>query len=220
MDIKEHNVAKETVYIKEHNSIYILTKRAFDVLFSIFAIIVLSPVFLLVAILIKCDGPKGSVFFKQERVGENGTLFKMYKFRSMYPDAEKRLEEVKHLNEIEGHMFKIKEDPRVTHIGKFIRAYSIDELPQLLNVLKGDMSLIGPRPPLVREYKMYTEYDKKRLAIRPGITGLWQVSGRNSLSFDEMVSLDLKYIRELSLENDIKIFLKTIVVVVKKENAY
>lgn len=220
MDIKKTNVAKETVFINEHSAGYIFLKRIFDILFSFFALVILSPIFLLVGIIIKLDGPKGEVFFQQERVGVNGELFKMYKFRSMYPDAEKRLEEIKHLNEIEGHMFKLKEDPRVTHIGKFIRAYSIDELPQLLNVLKGDMSLIGPRPPLIREYKNYSEYDKKRLAIRPGITGLWQVSGRNSLSFDEMVALDLKYIRELSFKNDFKIFFKTIVVVIKKENAY
>lgn len=220
MDKGKTNVAKETVYINEHSAGYIFLKRIFDILFSFFALVILSPIFLLVGIIIKLDGPKGEVFFQQERVGVDGELFKMYKFRSMYPDAEKRLEEIKHLNEIEGNMFKMKEDPRVTHIGKFIRAYSIDELPQLLNVLKGDMSLIGPRPPLVREYERYSLYDKKRLAIRPGITGLWQVSGRNSLSFDEMVALDLKYIRELSFKNDFKIFFKTIVVVIKKENAY
>lgn len=195
-------------------------KRAFDILFSLVALLILSPVFLIIGLIIKIDGPKGEVFFQQDRVGINGQIFKMYKFRSMYPDAEERLEKIKHLNEIVGHMFKMKEDPRVTHIGKFIRAYSIDELPQLLNVLKGDMSLIGPRPPLIREYEKYSEYDKKRLAIRPGITGLWQVSGRNSLSFDEMVALDIRYIRELSFINDVKIFFKTIVVVIKKENAY
>lgn len=220
MDIEEINAAKETVYIKEHKGIYFFVKRMFDVLFSLFALVILSPIFLIVGIIIKLDGPNGEVFFQQDRVGVDGKLFKMYKFRSMYPDAEKRLEEIKHLNEIEGHMFKMKEDPRVTHIGKFIRAYSIDELPQLLNVLKGDMSLIGPRPPLIREYEKYSEYDKKRLAIRPGITGLWQVSGRNALSFNEMVALDIKYIHELSLKMDILIFFKTIIVVLKKENAY
>lgn len=220
MDIKDTKVTKESLYIKEHHNIYLLGKRVFDILFSLFLIIALALVFLIIGILIKFDGSDGSVFFKQDRVGINGKTFKMYKFRSMYPDAEKRLEEVKHLNEIEGHMFKIKKDPRVTSIGRFIRAYSLDELPQIINVLKGDMSLIGPRPPLVREYAVYSEYDKKRLSVRPGITGLWQVSGRNALSFDEMVALDLKYIRELSFKNDIKITLKTIVVVVKKENAY
>lgn len=220
MDMEDTNVAKETIYIEEHSGSYVIAKRLFDIIFSLLALICLSPLFLVMGMLIKMDGSKGEIIFFQNRVGVNGNIFKMYKFRSMYPDAEKRLEEIKHLNEIDGHMFKMKEDPRVTKIGKFIRAYSIDELPQLLNVLKGDMSLIGPRPPLIREYKKYTGYDKKRLAIRPGITGLWQVSGRNSLSFDEMVALDLKYIRELSLKNDLVIFLKTIVVVLKKENAY
>lgn len=220
MDKTEDNLAKETIYIKEHSAVYIKFKRVFDISFSLLALVILSPVFLIVGLIIKLDGPQGEVFFQQKRVGVNGRIFKMYKFRSMYPDAEERLERIKHLNEIEGHMFKMKNDPRVTHIGKFIRAYSIDELPQLINVLKGDMSLIGPRPPLIREYKKYSNYDKKRLAIQPGITGLWQVSGRNSLSFDEMVALDLKYIRELSFLNDLKIFFKTFVVVIKKENAY
>lgn len=220
MDINDTKVTKEYVFVKENNQIYLIGKRMFDIVFSLFLLIVFSPVFLVISVIIKLDGSKGKVFFEQDRVGINGKIFKMYKFRSMYPDAEKRLEEIKHLNEIEGNMFKIKKDPRVTPIGKFIRAYSIDELPQIINVLKGDMSLIGPRPPLIREYSKYTEYDKKRLSIRPGITGLWQVSGRNSLSFDEMVALDLKYIRSLSLKNDIIIFFKTIVVVLKKENAY
>lgn len=220
METKESNVAKETVYIEKHKSLYFFLKRVLDILFSLFSLIILSPLFLLVGFVIKYDGSKGVVFFQQERVGINGKTFRMYKFRSMYPESEKRLKKIKHLNEIEGHMFKMKEDPRVTPIGKFIRAYSIDELPQLLNVLKGDMSLIGPRPPLIREFEKYSEYDKKRLAIRPGITGLWQVSGRNSLSFDEMVALDLRYIREISFMYDVKIFFKTIVVVIKKENAY
>lgn len=220
MDKSKTNVTKEAMYIKEHSGGYIIIKRSFDILFSAVTLVLLFPFLLIIGLLIKIDGPNGEILFKQERNGLNGIPFKMYKFRSMYPDAEERLEKIKHLNEIDGHMFKMKEDPRVTHIGKFIRAYSIDELPQLLNVLKGDMSLIGPRPPLIREYEKYSKYDKKRLSIRPGITGLWQVSGRNSLSFDEMVALDLRYIRELSFVSDVKIFFKTIVVVIKKENAY
>lgn len=220
MDTDKSKVMNETVNLRNTKSTYIMVKRGFDFFFSLIALFFLSPFFLIVAIFIKLDGPNGEIFFQQNRVGINGEIFKMYKFRSMYPDAEERLEKIKHLNEIDGHMFKMKEDPRVTKIGKFIRAYSIDEFPQLLNVLKGDMSLIGPRPPLIREYEKYTDYDKKRLAITPGITGLWQVSGRNSISFDQMVALDLKYIRELSFVNDFKIFFKTMVVVVKKENAY
>lgn len=216
----EKIAVKETVYVSENKKVYMFAKRTYDIFFSLIMLFVLSPVFIIIGIIIKFDGAKGKVFFHQDRVGINGEFFRIYKFRSMYPDAEERLEKIKHLNEIEGKMFKMKEDPRITKIGKFIRAYSIDELPQLLNVLKGDMSLIGPRPPLINEYEKYTNYDKKRLAIRPGITGLWQVSGRNSLSFDEMVALDLKYIRELSLMNDLKIFFKTIIVVIKKESAY
>lgn len=220
INMNESKVTKEAIYLKKNASIYLLGKRAFDIIFSLILLLLLAPVFFMVGCIIRFDKSNGSIFFKQDRVGENGNIFKMYKFRSMYPDAEQRLEELRHLNEIEGHMFKMKEDPRVTKIGRIIRAYSIDELPQIFNVLKGDMSLIGPRPPLVREYKNYSEYDKKRLSIRPGITGLWQVSGRNSLSFDEMVALDLKYIRELSFINDLKITVKTIIVVIKKENAY
>lgn len=221
MDTESTDLVKEDSYVVENNEIdYKIVKRLMDIVLSFFGLIILSPVFLIVAIAIKLDGPKGEVFFNQIRIGTNGKEFKIYKFRSMYPDAEDRLRELKHLNEIHGHMFKMKEDPRITKIGKFIRAYSIDELPQLLNVLKGDMSLIGPRPCLLSEYESYTEFDKSRLVIRPGITGLWQVSGRNSLSFNQMVLLDLKYIKNLSFKNDVKIFYKTIFVVLKKENAY
>lgn len=216
----EKIIAKETVFVSENKKVFIFVKRVFDIFFSLVAMFCLSPVFVVIGMLIKIDGTKGKVFFHQDRVGINGNVFRIYKFRSMYPDAEGRLDRLKHLNEIEGNMFKIKEDPRITKIGKFIRAYSIDELPQLFNVLKGDMSLIGPRPPLINEYEKYKDYDKKRLAIRPGITGLWQVSGRNSLNFDEMVALDLRYIRTLSMKNDTVIFFKTIVVVLKKENAF
>lgn len=220
MDMKEAKVYKVKDYIEGNMTYYTILKRWIDKILSLLLLVCLSPIFLIVGLLIKLDGTKGEVFFRQERVGINGENFNMYKFRSMYPDAEERIEEIKHLNEIDGHMFKMKEDPRVTKIGKFIRAYSIDELPQLFNVIKGDMSLIGPRPPLIREFKNYTEYDRNRMTITPGITGLWQVSGRNSLSFDEMVELDLKYIRRLSFTNDLKIFFKTILVVIKKENAY
>ncbi|MGG4021694.1 sugar transferase, partial [Geobacillus stearothermophilus] len=144
----------------------------------------------------------------------------MYKFRSMVTNAEELLESLLHLNEVTGAMFKMKEDPRVTKIGKFIRKTSIDELPQLWNVLKGEMSLVGPRPPLPREVAQYTEYDKQRLLVTPGCTGLWQVSGRNDLGFDEMVELDLKYIRERSLLYDIRIILKTIKIMIKPNSAY
>lgn len=220
MDINKGDVSTKDNNVDVDFSSYLFVKRLMDILISLLLIFILSPLLILVSLLVKFDGTKGKVFFQQERVGKQGELFKMYKFRSMDPNAEKRLEEIKHLNEIEGKMFKIKKDPRITKVGKIIRAYSIDELPQLINVVRGEMSLIGPRPPLTSEYKEYTVYDRRRLDITPGITGLWQVSGRNALTFSQMVELDLEYIRNVSLKNDLIIFFKTIVVVLKKENAY
>lgn len=219
MNIKKVNEKIYDNFYISRKGYYYHIKRVFDIFFSLIAIVFLIPLLIAVAIFIKFDS-EGEVLFTQNRVGIDGKIFKMYKFRSMFNDAELRLDKLKHLNEIDGLMFKMKEDPRVTNIGRIIRAYSIDELPQLLNVIKGDMSLIGPRPPLIREFKEYTDYDKQRLYITPGITGLWQVSGRNSLTFSEMVEIDIEYIKTLSMKKDIIIFLKTIIVVLKKENAY
>ena len=202
------------------NMNYIRMKRLIDILGSLLGIILLSPIFLIIAILIKIEDPKGPVFFKQVRVGKDETKFYMYKFRSMVTDAEDRLKDLLELNEVSGAMFKIKEDPRLTKIGKYIRKTSIDELPQLLNVLKGEMSLVGPRPPLLREVEEYTSYDKQRLLVKPGCTGLWQVSGRNDLGFKEMVELDLKYINERTLVYDMKIIFKTIKIIVFPNSAY
>ncbi|MEK4607254.1 sugar transferase [Geobacillus sp. FSL W8-1251] len=199
---------------------YLIAKRIMDICGALIGLICLSWLFLIVALLIKLEDPKGPVFFRQVRVGKNGKEFYMYKFRSMVTNAEELLESLLHLNEVTGAMFKMKEDPRVTKIGKFIRKTSIDELPQLWNVLKGEMSLVGPRPPLPREVAQYTEYDKQRLLVTPGCTGLWQVSGRNDLGFDEMVELDLKYIRERSLLYDIKIIFKTIKIMIRPNSAY
>nr|WP_235603631.1 sugar transferase [Parageobacillus toebii] len=199
---------------------YLIAKRIMDICGALIGLICLSWLFLIVALLIKLEDPKGPVFFKQVRVGKDGKEFYMYKFRSMVTNAEELLESLLHLNEVTGAMFKMKDDPRVTKVGKFIRKTSIDELPQLWNVLKGDMSLVGPRPPLPREVAQYTEYDKQRLLVTPGCTGLWQVSGRNDLGFDEMVELDLKYIRERSLLYDIRIILKTIKIMIKPNSAY
>ncbi|MGG4010462.1 sugar transferase [Geobacillus stearothermophilus] len=199
---------------------YLIAKRIMDICGALVGLICLSWLFLIVALLIKLEDPKGPVFFRQVRVGKNGKEFYMYKFRSMVTNAEELLESLLHLNEVTGAMFKMKEDPRVTKIGKFIRKTSIDELPQLWNVLKGEMSLVGPRPPLPREVAQYTEYDKQRLLVTPGCTGLWQVSGRNDLGFDEMVELDLKYIRERSLLYDIKIIFKTIKIMIRPNSAY
>lgn len=167
--------------------LYHFLKKIFDELLSIIAIILLIPVFVITAILIKLDDPGGPIFYSQVRIGKNGQPFKMYKFRSMVVDADNKLNILLKHNEVEGAMFKMKADPRVTRIGKVIRRYSIDELPQLLNVIKGDMALVGPRPPLKREVREYTKYDRQRLLVVPGCTGLWQVSERNNVGFHEMV---------------------------------
>lgn len=204
----------------EKKYFYRFTKRFIDVIGSLMGLILLSPLFLVVAILMKKEEPKGPVFFSQTRVGKNEKNFKMYKFRSMCIDAEEKLAELLKYNEVKGAMFKMKDDPRVTRVGKFIRKTSIDELPQLWNVLKGDMSLVGPRPPLLREVEKYTEYDKQRLLVKPGCTGLWQVSGRNDVGFDEMVEFDIQYIKSLSIVNDIKIIFKTLYIVIRPNGAY
>ena len=194
-------------------------KRLMDLVISIIATIVLSPVMLITAIAIKLDSP-GPVIFKQVRVGQNGRTFNIYKFRSMCADAEDRKEELLEQNEMDGFMFKIKNDPRVTKVGKFIRKTSIDELPQLFNVIKGDMSLVGTRPPTVDEVSQYKRGQWRRISIKPGVTGLWQISGRNSISdFDEVVELDLRYIDNWSLYADIAILFKTVGVLLTKKGA-
>ncbi|KON70204.1 multidrug MFS transporter [Peribacillus butanolivorans] len=199
---------------------YLRMKRLIDIIGSLLGLILLLPIFLIVAILIKIEDPKGPVFFKQVRVGKDETEFQMYKFRSMVTDAEERLKDLLTLNEVSGAMFKIKNDPRITKIGKFIRKTSIDELPQLWNVLKGDMSLVGPRPPLEREVEEYSSYDKQRLLVTPGCTGLWQVTARNNVGFKEMVELDIQYIRKRTIYFDIKIVLKTVVVLFGSKAAF
>jgi len=202
------------------NKSYFFVKRLIDIFGSLVGLILLSPLFLFVSFSIKKEDSKGPVFFSQYRVGKEGKLFRMYKFRSMCIDAEEKLETLLEHNEVSGAMFKIKDDPRVTKIGKFIRKTSIDELPQLYNVLRGEMSLVGPRPPLLREVEEYSEYEKQRLIIKPGCTGKWQVSGRNDVNFDEMVLLDLEYIEDLSILNDLKIIFETFKVIVKPKGAY
>ncbi|MFS0661265.1 sugar transferase [Niallia alba] len=199
---------------------YLVMKRAIDIIGSFCGLVVLSLLFVIIALLIKLEDPKGKVFFKQLRVGKDGKEFYMYKFRSMASDAEERLKELLVLNEVSGAMFKMKDDPRVTKIGKFIRKTSVDELPQLFNVLRGDMSLVGPRPPLPREVAEYSAYDKQRLLVTPGCTGLWQVSGRSNVGFEEMVELDMEYIKKRSFIYDIKIILKTICLLFGSKNAY
>lgn len=198
---------------------YRILKRSFDIIASAIGLIILSPVFFVVAIAIKCDDG-GPVFYDQIRVGKNGKEFKMYKFRSMRVNAEDEIEELKEHSEVDGAMFKMKNDPRVTRVGKFIRKTSIDEFPQLLNVFLGQMSIVGPRPPLPREVADYTQYDKQRLYVKPGCTGLWQVTARNSVGFQEMVNIDLNYIQHRSIWLDLKIIIKTVKVIFVPNEAY
>ncbi|MCI4620619.1 multidrug MFS transporter [Priestia megaterium] len=206
--------------IGNESLVYLGLKRTLDIIGSLIGIILLSMVFIIVALAIKIEDPKGPVFFSQPRIGKKGKIFKMYKFRSMVTDAEIKLKELLQLNETTGAMFKMKNDPRVTKIGKLIRKTSIDELPQLFNVLKGEMSLVGPRPPLPREVAEYTNYDKQRLIVTPGCTGIWQVSGRSNIGFKEMVELDLYYIKNQSIFMDIKIIFKTVFVLFGSKNAF
>lgn len=204
----------------ESKVFYYFIKRIIDILGSLIGLLVFSPIFIYVAYKIKKEDPEGPVFFSQSRIGRNGKIFKMYKFRSMCVDAEKKLADLLMHNEVDGAMFKMKDDPRVTNIGKFIRKTSIDELPQLLNVLRGEMSLVGPRPPLEREIVAYNDYELQRLLVKPGCTGVWQISGRNHVGFSEMVDLDLNYIQNLSLLNDFVIIFKTFLVMVRPNGAY
>jgi exopolysaccharide biosynthesis polyprenyl glycosylphosphotransferase len=194
-------------------------KRLTDILFSSAGIILLSPFYILFSVLVRSTSP-GPIFIAQERVGLDEKIFPMFKFRSMISDAEKLFPQLEPHSEAEGHLFKMKEDPRVTPLGRFMRRWSIDEYPQLFNVLWGKMSLVGPRPPLPREVKNYSAWHKKRLRVRPGITGLWQVSGRSLLPFEDMVRLDIYYIENWSLWLDLKILLRTIAVVLTGSGAY
>ena len=222
MELKEREIRPITIdAVRQHRRYgYRFVKRVFDFVASLLGLIILSPLFLIIAIAIKAEDPKGSVFYSQTRLGRGETPFKMYKFRSMVSNADQLLEELLKNNEIDGAMFKMQDDPRVTKIGKFIRKYSIDELPQLLNVLQGSMSLVGPRPPLPREVEEYSDYDKQRLAVKPGCTGLWQATVRNSVGFDDMVKLDLTYISKRSVAFDVYILFKTVVIMFKPNGAY
>lgn len=212
------NVERPEILIVRSDSTYLLFKRLLDIICSLSAIIILSPILIAVAILIKLDS-NGPVFFIQERCGKGGKRFKMLKFRSMVDNAEGLLKVLKDKNEQTGPVFKIKDDPRVTKIGRFIRRTSIDELPQLFNILKGDMSIVGPRPPIVNEVAKYNEYQKLRLTVKPGLTCYWQVMGRDKIGFDEWVDLDIKYIQERNFWLDLKLIFKTFKVFLGDENA-
>lgn len=200
-------------------SLYEVIKRLIDFVCSFLGVLILSPLFIIIAIIIKTTS-KGPIFFSQKRVGKDGKEFDMYKFRSMVVNAEELKEKLAAQNEMSGPMFKMKDDPRVTKVGKFIRKTSIDELPQLWNVLKGDMSLVGPRPSLPKEVAQFEDWMYKRLEVKPGLTCYWQVSGRNNIDFEDWMKLDCKYVDERNTWVDIKLIFKTVGVLFGDKNAH
>lgn len=198
----------------------LFTKRMLDILLSLAAIIATLPLFVVIAALIYIESP-GPIFYTQIRVGLNGKTFNFYKFRSMAVNADKLKDELMEQNESEaGVIFKMKKDPRITRVGRFIRRFSIDEMPQFLNVLIGDLSIVGPRPPIPREVAEYSLHDRKRLHVKPGLTCFWQIQGRSDIPFDEQVGLDLQYIRSSGILNDFVIMLKTVPAVLLGKGAY
>lgn len=204
---------------KDNRRNYERLKRILDLVICSVAFIILIPIFIVIAVCIRLDS-KGDVIYSQYRVGKGGKLFKMYKFRSMYVETDKEKQKLINKNEMDGPVFKMKQDPRVTKVGKVIRATSLDELPQIINVIKGDMSLVGPRPCLEQEAVNYKAKYLKRLSVEQGLTCYWQISGRSDLSFEQWMELDLKYIRERSLLVDLKILFLTIPAVLSQKGAY
>lgn len=210
---------QEIIEIKRKESaVYNISKRTLDIIASTLGLIILSPILLVVAILIKLES-KGPAIFSQKRIGLNKKEFEMYKFRSMVQNAEELKEKLAKENEMSGPMFKMKNDPRVTKVGRFIRKTSIDELPQLINVLKGEMSLVGPRPSLPKEVSKFEPWMLKRLSVKPGLTCYWQVSGRSNIDFENWMKLDLQYVNDRSFWLDLKLILKTATVLLGDENA-
>lgn len=204
-----------TIY---ENPVYLAVKRCFDIVFSLLCIIVFTIPILFVMLLIVIDSPGASPIYTQYRVGKNGRVFKFYKLRSMVPEADQMLNSLLDQNEMEGPAFKISNDPRITRVGRVIRRTCIDELPQLWNILKGDMSFVGPRPPLPREVEQYNDFQRNRLSVVPGLTCYWQIQpNRNSLTFDKWLELDLKYIEERNVKTDLMIIFKTVGAVLKME---
>ena len=196
--------------LRSHRRYWVL-RRAQDIVFSLLALILLAPLALLISLAIVLDSPGDGAIFRQRRGGRDGKLFWLYKFRTMCPDAEEQLNELLSQNQMDGPVFKIKGDPRITRVGRFLRKTSLDELPQLLNVLQGDMSIVGPRPALPREVELYSDYQRQRLYVTPGLSCYWQIAPhRNEMSFDEWVALDLKYIQERSFWVDWKIIFLTV----------
>lgn len=214
----KENSLEIQVINKENRLIYNSTKRLMDIILSLLGLIVVSPIMLIVAILIKLES-RGPIIFAQKRVGINGKKFNMLKFRSMVENAEELKEKLQKQNEMSGPMFKIKEDPRVTKVGRFIRKTSIDELPQLINVLKGEMSLVGPRPSLPKEVDNFDPWMLERLNVKPGLTCYWQVSGRNNIDFEDWMKLDIKYVKDRNFVLDVKLIFKTFFVLFGDKNA-
>lgn len=218
LQLDKENSLEFQVINKENRLMYDASKRLMDILLSLLGLIIVSPIMLIVAILIKLES-SGPVIFSQKRVGLNGKEFNMLKFRSMVQNAEELKERLQKQNEMSGPMFKIKEDPRVTKVGRFIRKTSIDELPQLINILKGEMSLVGPRPSLPKEVAKFEPWMLERLNVKPGLTCYWQVSGRNNIDFEEWMKLDIKYVKDRNLGLDIKLIFKTFFVLFGDKNA-
>ena len=208
--VDERTRAKLEAIIEKSYASYWRKKRLFDIFFATLILLFFLPLMVIIAIVIVIDDPHGGPFYKQIRVGRHGKEFYMYKFRTMRVNADQMIEELAKSNEMDGPVFKIKDDPRITRVGKYLRKLSLDELMQFFNVLKGDMSLVGPRPPLPREVKYYTDYQKLRLLVTPGITCTWQISrNRNDIPFEQWVEMDIEYIQTRTYLNDIKIMLET-----------
>ena len=222
---------QESVYSKEsaatiielqgarNDRAYHFLKRGTDIAVALFLLVLFMPIIPVVAILIRLDS-RGPIFFRQKRVGKNGKFFYFYKFRSMVTGAESVIGALRPLSSVDGPVFKIKDDPRITHVGRFLRRSSLDELPQLLNVLKGDMSIVGPRPNLPSEVSQYLPWQKRRLDVTPGITCFWQIAGRSHIGFQEWMRLDLEYVRKRSYITDLKIMFKTVPAVIARKGAY
>ncbi len=222
---------QEAVYSKEpaasivelkmarENRIYHSLKRATDIVVALFLLTLFLPMIPVVTMLIKLDSP-GPIFFRQKRVGKNGRIFNFYKFRSMVSGAESGIGALRPLSGVDGPVFKIKDDPRITRVGRFLRRSSLDELPQLLNVIRGEMSIVGPRPNLPSEVSQYLPWQKRRLDVTPGITCFWQIAGRSHIGFQEWMRLDLEYVRKRSYITDLKIMFKTVPAVIARKGAY
>jgi lipopolysaccharide/colanic/teichoic acid biosynthesis glycosyltransferase len=206
-------------FVVRESAAYRIAKRSFDLLLAMGGLVLLVPIIPLIAVMIKLDTP-GPVFFRQQRIGRRGRPFAFYKFRSMFVDADERKKDVEALNEQDGPVFKVRSDPRVTDVGRFLRRSSLDEIPQIFNVVKGEMSIVGPRPPLPTEVSRYQPWHRRRLEVTPGITCLWQISGRSHLSFNEWMRLDMEYLKQRSFRTDLLIFFKTIPAVIARKGAY